>query len=123
MIDFFAKTEFTWQGLYWNRYTFFFMGAEIAFIVTLILKLKLEEKAACKPLTTRDRATFDQLAKRESQLQSVTAFLPKVRWLYQVTRIDKDTLEHEEIIRGARTGSGDYKPGQGNLEKALRTIP
>ena len=84
---------------------------------------KLEEKAACKPLTTRDRTRFDQLAKRESQLQSVTAFLPTVRWLYQVTRIDSDTLGHEEIIRGARTGSGDYKPGQGNLEKALRSIP
>jgi hypothetical protein len=84
---------------------------------------KLEEKAACKPLTTRDRTRFDQLAKRESQLQSVAAFLPKVRWLYQVTRIDSDTIGHEEIIRGARTGSGDYKPGQGNLEKALRTIP
>ncbi len=84
---------------------------------------KLEEKAACKPLTTRDRTRFDQLAKRESQLQSVTAFLPTVRWLYQVTRIDEDALEHEEIIRGARTDSGDYKPGQGNLEKALKTIP
>ena len=84
---------------------------------------KLQEKAACKPLTPRDRPRFEQLAKRESQLQSVTAFLPTVRWLYQVTRIDADTLEHEEIIRGARTGSGDYKPGQGNLEKALKTIP
>jgi hypothetical protein len=83
----------------------------------------LEEKAACKPLTARDRTRFDELAKRESQLQSVTAFLPTVRQLYQVTRIDEDTLGHEEIIRGARTGSGDYKPGQGNLEKALKSIP
>ena len=82
----------------------------------------LEEKAACKPLTARDRTRFDELAKRESQLQSVTAFLPAVRQLYQVTRIDADTLEHEEIIRGAREGSGDYQPGQGNLEKALKPI-
>jgi hypothetical protein len=84
---------------------------------------KLEASAACKPLTAHDRTRFDRLAKRESQLESVTAFLPKVRWLYQVTRVDEDALKHEEIIRGARTGSGDYKPGQGNLEKALRTIP
>lgn len=48
MIDFFAKTEFTAQGLYWNRYTFFFLGAEIAFIITLFLKFKLEEKSAGK---------------------------------------------------------------------------
>lgn len=46
MIDYFAKTELLWHGLYWNRYTFFFFGAELAFVVTLILKLKLEEKAA-----------------------------------------------------------------------------
>jgi hypothetical protein len=83
----------------------------------------LEEKAACKPLTTRDRTRFDELAKRESQLQSVTAFLPTVRQLYQVTPIDADTLEHEEIIRGVREGSADYQPGQGNLEKALKSIP
>jgi len=83
----------------------------------------LEEKAACKPLTARDRTRFDELTKRESQLQSVTAFLPTVRQLYQVTPIDADTLEHEEIIRGAREGSGDYQPGQGNLEKALKSIP
>ena len=84
---------------------------------------KLEASAACKPLTARDRTRFDRLAKRESQLESVNKFLPVVRQLYQVTRIDKDTLEHEEIIRGAREGSGDYKPGQGNLEKALKSIP
>jgi MFS family permease len=48
MIDFFAKTEFLWQGLYWNRFTIFFLGAEIMFVLTLILKIKLEEKAAGK---------------------------------------------------------------------------
>jgi MFS family permease len=46
MIDFFATTEFRWQGIFWNRYTFFFLGAQLAFIVTLLLKLKLEETAA-----------------------------------------------------------------------------
>jgi MFS family permease len=45
-IDFFATTEFRWQGIFWNRYTFFFLGAQLAFIVTLLLKLKLEETAA-----------------------------------------------------------------------------
>jgi MFS family permease len=48
MIDYFAKTEFTWQGVSWNRFTFFFLGAELAFILTLILKINLEEKAAGK---------------------------------------------------------------------------
>lgn len=48
MIDYFARTEFTWQGLYWNRYTFFFLGALIIFVVTLALKINLEEKAAGK---------------------------------------------------------------------------
>jgi MFS family permease len=48
MIDYFARTEFRWQGLYWNRYTFFFFGAELMFVLTLILKLQLEEKAAGK---------------------------------------------------------------------------
>ncbi len=84
---------------------------------------KLQEKAACKPLTPRDRPRFEQLAKQESQLQSVTKFLPTVRKLYQVTSVGSDTLEHEEIIRGAPTGSGDYKASQGNLEKALKSIP
>ena len=83
---------------------------------------KLQEKAACKPLTAGDRLRFDRLAKQESQLQSVTTFLPAVRQLYQVFVVDP-AIEHEEIIRGAPTGSGAYKPGQGNLEKALRSIP
>jgi MFS family permease len=48
MIDYFAKTEVVWQGLYWNRYTFFFFGAELIFVLTLILKLNLEEKSAGK---------------------------------------------------------------------------
>jgi MFS family permease len=48
LIDSFRETNFYWQGFYWNRYTIFFLGAELMFVVTLILKFKLEEQAAGK---------------------------------------------------------------------------
>jgi hypothetical protein len=83
----------------------------------------LREKEACRPLTARDLPRFNQLTTKEGQLQAVTTFLPKVRQLYQVTLIDPAAVEHEEIIRGTRTDSGDYRAGQGNLEKALKSIP
>ncbi len=79
--------------------------------------------AACKPLTTPEQTRFAELTQKESRLQSVNKFLPTVRQLYQVTRIDESQVSHEEIIRGASAKSGAYKPGQGNLEKALKTIP
>jgi hypothetical protein len=79
--------------------------------------------AACKPLTTLEQTRFAELTQKESRLQAVQKFLPIVRPLYQVTRIDESQVRHEEIIRGASAKSGAYKPGQGNLEKALQTIP
>jgi len=48
LIDSFRDMSFYWQGFHWNRYAVFFLGAELMFIVTLILKFKLEEKAAGK---------------------------------------------------------------------------
>ncbi len=48
MIDYFARTEFFWHGLHWNRYTFFFCGAEVMFLLTLVLKIRLEEAFAGK---------------------------------------------------------------------------
>jgi len=84
---------------------------------------KLRERAACKPLTARDRPRLEQLTKRETRVQAVDKFLPTVRKLYQVVTLDPDTVGHEEIIRGTRTDSGDYKAGQGNLEKGLRSLP
>ena len=84
---------------------------------------KLRERAACKPLTARERTRLERLAKRDLQLQSVTSFLPKLRELYQVTLLDPKAVGHEEIIRGTHADSGPYKAGQGNLEKALRSVP
>ena len=62
------------------------------------------------------------LTKQEAQLAAVTRFLPKIQQLYQLTALPAG-VGHEEIIRGTPTDSGDYKAGQGNLEKALRSLP
>jgi len=84
---------------------------------------KLRERAACKALNPRERTRRDQLAKRALQLQSVTGFLPNLRGLYQITILDPKAVGHEEVIRGTHADSGAYKAGQGNLEKALRSVP
>lgn len=82
-----------------------------------------DPKDGCKALGAGERRQLDRLAKRQAQVDAVTAFLPNVRDLYRVTLTDEAVAGHEDIIRGAHADSGDYQPGQGNLEKALHTIP
>jgi hypothetical protein len=48
LIDFFRDVDATRHGISWNRYSIFFLGAELMFVLTLVLKFKLEEKAAGK---------------------------------------------------------------------------
>jgi MFS family permease len=48
LIDLFRDVNFYWNGLFWNRYTFFFVGALLVFALTLVMKFRLEEKAAGK---------------------------------------------------------------------------
>jgi len=53
----------------------------------------------------------------------VSRFLPKLHDVYQVTLIDPDTMEHEEIIRGTTTSDAVYVKGEGTLEKGLESLP
>lgn len=48
LIDLFRDLHTTSRGLEWNRYTIFFLCAEAMFLVTLVLKFRLEEAAAGK---------------------------------------------------------------------------
>ena len=82
----------------------------------------LRARQANQPLRPADIARIDVLTKHEAQLAAVTRFLPKIQQLYQLTALPAG-VGHEEIIRGTPTDSGDYKAGQGNLEKALRSLP
>jgi len=82
----------------------------------------LRARQSNQPLRPADAARMAALTKREEQLAAVTRFLPKIQQLYQLTAMPAG-VEHEEIIRGTPTDSGTYKAGQGNLEKALRSLP
>lgn len=82
----------------------------------------LRSRGASRPLSAAEANQSLELAKKEAKLQSVTKFLPQVQMLYQLTALPPG-VSHEEIIRNAPEDSGDYKKGQGNLEKALRSIP
>jgi hypothetical protein len=82
----------------------------------------LRARQANQPLRPADNARLAVLAKQEAQLSTVTRYLPKIQKLYQLTALPPG-VEHEEIIRGTATDSGDYQPGQGNLEKALNSLP
>jgi MFS family permease len=46
LIDLFADLNYNVQGFNWNRFTIFFFGTGVMFILTTWLKLKLEEPAA-----------------------------------------------------------------------------
>ena len=82
----------------------------------------LRTRKACQPLTAGESRRMTDLAAKEADWLSVMKFVPRVRQIYQLTALDTP-VEHEEIIRNAATGSGDYQKGQGNLEQALRSIP
>ena len=62
------------------------------------------------------------LTKKELALLAVTKFLPQIGAKYQLTALPVG-VSHEEIVRGTPEGSGAYRAGQGNLEKALRSMP
>ena len=57
LIDGFAELDRDWQGFNWNRFAVFFLGAAVMFMVTIYLKLKLEEPAA-KPVEDLVREMF-----------------------------------------------------------------
>jgi len=78
---------------------------------------------ACRPLSPDERRRMDQLGRQEERMVVVTRFLPDLRGVYRVTLIDPDTVEHEEIIRGTRTGDAQYVKGEGTLEKGLESLP
>ncbi len=82
----------------------------------------LRTRQSNQPLRPVDVARMAALTKQEAQWAAVTRFLPKIRQLYQLTALPAG-VEHEEIIRGTPTDSGKYKAGEGNLEKALRSLP
>lgn len=75
-----------------------------------------------QPLRPVDVARMAALTKQEAQWAAVTSFLPRIQQLYQLTALPAGVV-HEEIIRGTPTDSGKYKAGEGNLEKALRSLP
>jgi MFS family permease len=57
LIDGFADLNYDFQGFNWNRFAVFFLGAGVMFIITTVLKLKLEEPAA-KPVEDLVREMF-----------------------------------------------------------------
>jgi hypothetical protein len=83
---------------------------------------QLKERNDSRALSARETRRMTDLTKQELPLLAVTKFLPKIQERYQLTALP-DGVSHEEIIRGTPEGSGDYKPGQGNLENALRSMP
>jgi len=82
----------------------------------------LQTRKACKRLSAGESRRMTDLIAQETTWLSVMKYLPKVREIYQLTALDSP-VKHEEIIRNADTGSGEYHQGQGNLERALRSIP
>ena len=82
----------------------------------------LRTRQANQPLRPADIARMAVLTKQETQVAAVSRYLPKIQQLYQLTALPAG-VEHEEIIRGTPTDSGNYQAGQGNLEKALRSLP
>ena len=57
VIDLFADLDRTFHGFNWNRFSVFFLGSGIMFMITTSLKLKLEEPAA-KPVEDLVREMF-----------------------------------------------------------------
>jgi MFS family permease len=57
LIDGFSSVDYTYRGFNWNRFSMFFMGAALMYMVTVYLKLKLEEPAA-KPVEDLVREMF-----------------------------------------------------------------
>lgn len=82
----------------------------------------LRTRNASKPLGAGEARRMAELEKREARLQSVLNFMPNIQQLYQLTALPPG-VTHEDIIRGTPADSGDYKKGQGNLEKALTSMP
>jgi len=82
----------------------------------------LRARQSNQPLRPADIGRMTVLSTQEAQLATVTRYLPKIQQLYQLTALPVG-VEHEEIIRGTPTNSGNYQAGQGNLEKALRSLP
>ena len=56
-IDLFAGLDYNVRGFNWNRFTVFFMGSGMMFMITTWLKLRLEEPAA-KPVEHLVREMF-----------------------------------------------------------------
>jgi MFS family permease len=46
IIDLFHDLNVTMYGLQWNRFTVYFLGAAILFLVTILLKFRLEEPSS-----------------------------------------------------------------------------
>ena len=83
---------------------------------------KLLERNNSRVLSARETTRLTELTKRELPLLAVNNFLPKIALRYQLTALPAG-VGHEEIVRGTPEGSGNYQAGQGNLEKALRSMP
>ncbi len=83
---------------------------------------KLQERNNSRALGARETRRLTDLTKKELALLAVTRFLPQIGAKYQLTALPAG-VSHEEIVRGTPEGSGAYAAGQGNLEKALRSMP
>ncbi|MGZ8938232.1 MAG: MFS transporter, partial [Limisphaerales bacterium] len=57
LIDGFAQLDHDWHGFNWNRFAIFFLGAGLMFLITIFLKVKLEEPAA-RPVEDLVREMF-----------------------------------------------------------------
>ena len=77
----------------------------------------------CKELTPAQRTRRVTLLDRQAAVDAVNRFLPRLQRVYQVTLIDPDTVEHEEIVRGTKGRGVEYVKGEGTMEKALRSLP
>jgi MFS family permease len=57
LIDAFATLDYSMHSFHWNRFSVFFLGSAIMFVITTYLKLKLEEPAA-RPVEDLVREMF-----------------------------------------------------------------
>lgn len=57
LIDGFAQLDHDWHGFNWNRFAVFFLGAALMFLITIFLKVKLDEPAA-RPVEDLVREMF-----------------------------------------------------------------
>jgi len=77
----------------------------------------------CKQLSPAQRTRMVELRDKQQVWDAVNRFVPKLRSIYRVEVVNPDAVEHEEIIRGTKTSKAQYVDGEGNLERALRSLP